>query len=111
MVRGCFPVQVRSSSQWRSTDVESAATKGKVFSGEHALRRKQVAWRRISTPGCGELVVPRGGKVFVHCFLDPDDTPETIMIQFHTDGWKHRAVWGAKQKIPFGKPRHRLKKS
>jgi len=26
------------------------------------------------------------------------------MVQFHTSGWLHRAVWGEGVKIPFGKP-------
>jgi len=25
------------------------------------------------------------------------------MIQFFTDGWNHRAVWGAEAQIPWGK--------
>lgn len=77
---------------------------GEVFSGDRALRRKANGLEQdFYNQGATELVVPAAGKVFVHCFLDPQDTPETIMIQFHTDGWKHRAVWGAEEKIPFGK--------
>jgi hypothetical protein len=77
---------------------------GKVFSGKQALTRKAKGLEQDHfNKGAAEIKVPAGGKVFVHCFLDPEDTPETIMIQFHTDGWKHRAVWGAEAKIPFGK--------
>ncbi len=80
-------------------------SEGEVFSGERALRRKAGGLEQdFYNQGAADFVVPSGGKVFVHCFLDPEDPPETIMIQFHTDGWKHRAVWGAEAKIPFGKP-------
>lgn len=76
-----------------------------VFSGNLALRRQasdQVEQDFFS--GGAEFVVPENGKIFTYCFLDPDDPPETIMIQFHTSGWLHRAVWGAEAKIGFGKP-------
>ncbi len=78
--------------------------KGEVFEGDRAVRRKAAGLEQdFYNAGAAEFVVPAGGKVFVHCFLDPEDTPEAIMIQFHTDGWKHRAVWGKHEKIPFGK--------
>ncbi len=80
-------------------------SEGNVFSGKRALLRQADALEQdFYNSGAAELVVPAGGKVFVHCFLDPEDKPESIMIQFHTSGWKHRAVWGDHAKIPFGKP-------
>lgn len=79
---------------------------GEVFRGQRALRRKASGVAQdFYNQGADQFVVPQGAKIFVHCFLDPQDTPETIMIQFHTDQWKHRAVWGAEAKIPFGKPK------
>ncbi|MEZ6090657.1 MAG: PSD1 and planctomycete cytochrome C domain-containing protein [Pirellulaceae bacterium] len=78
---------------------------GNVFSGQIALHRKAAGLEQdFYSSGAEGLLVPENGKVFVHCFLDPQDTPETIMIQFHTNGWKHRAVWGAEAKIGFGQP-------
>src|SRR5690606_19007518 len=68
---------------------------GEVFSGQVAIQRTadgSVAQDFFS--GGAEFVVPADGTFFVHCFLDPDDPPQAVMIQFHTDGWKHRAVWG-----------------
>ncbi len=77
---------------------------GEVFSGEVALRRTAAAVEQdYYSSGAAEFLVPANGKVFVHCFLDPEDTPEAIMIQFHSDAWKHRAIWGTHEKIPFGK--------
>lgn len=77
---------------------------GEVFSGKLALRRQaEGVAQDFYNQGASDLFVPKDGKIFVHCFLDPADPPETIMIQFHTDRWKHRAVWGAEAKIPFGK--------
>lgn len=79
---------------------------GEVFSGEAAIIRKadQVVAQDFFHGGA-EFRVPTGGRFFVYCYLDPDDPPETIMVQFHTSSWKNRAVWGAEEKIPFGKPK------
>ncbi len=35
-------------------------------------------------------------------WLDPAAPPKSVMIQFHTDGWKHRGVWGEPNVIPWG---------
>ncbi len=79
---------------------------GEVFSGKQALRRTANGLAQdFYSDGAADLVVPANGKIFVHCYLDPEQTPETIMIQFHSNAWKHRAVWGAEEKIPFGKPK------
>lgn len=78
------------------------AEEGPVFSGDQALQRTATGLAQDFFSGGAEFIVPENGKFFVHCFLDPKNTPETVMIQFHTDGWKHRAVWGAEEKIPFG---------
>ena len=78
---------------------------GKVFSGKLALTRtsdNQVSQDFFN--GGVSFTIPKDGKFFVQCFLDPDNPPETIMVQFHAGGWKNRAVWGKQEKIPFGKP-------
>lgn len=78
---------------------------GSVFSGSKAIQRTApAAVHQDFFSGGVELTVPSNGQIFVHCLIDPDDPPESIMIQFHVGGWKHRAVWGAAEKIPFGKP-------
>lgn len=79
---------------------------GPVKNGDKALFRKasgKVVAQDSFTKGAN-LVVPKDAKFYVHCFLNPEDIPETIMVQFHTTGWNHRAVWGAAEKIPFGRP-------
>ena len=79
---------------------------GRVFSGNAAITRTadNVVAQDFFQTG-GDFTVPAGGRFFVHCFLDPDDPPEAIMIQFHTNSWKNRAIWGAQEKIGFGKPK------
>jgi hypothetical protein len=51
--------------------------------------------------GAPPFQVPPSPKFFVHVYLDPADPPEEVMIQFHSDQWKHRALWG-EDTIEFG---------
>jgi hypothetical protein len=73
-----------------------------VASGKKALKRggEQMA-QDFYQAGAQPLEVPQDGKFFVHVYLDPADPPEEVMIQFHSDEWKHRAVWG-EDIIEFG---------
>ena len=74
-----------------------------VFAGTRALRRTAKALEQdFYSAGAKPFVIANQSKLFVHCFLDPKDKPDAIMIQFHSDQWKHRAVWGQHEKIPFG---------
>ncbi len=79
---------------------------GPVFSGNQALTRtSKSAVSQDFFNGGVSFTIPKNGKFFVYCFLDKASPPETIMVQFHSGGWKHRAVWGKAEKIPFGKPK------
>lgn len=74
-----------------------------VFSGEKSLKRGGEGMAQdYYEKGAAALTVPPAAKFFLHVYLDPKDTPEEVMIQFHTGGWSHRAVWGA-DIIDFGK--------
>jgi hypothetical protein len=77
---------------------------GPVFSGKRAITRtaKSATGQDVFSEGA-PMAIPRGGKFFVHCYLDPDNPPEAVMVQFFVGGWKHRAVWGAHEKIGWGK--------
>ncbi|NNE90256.1 MAG: DUF1553 domain-containing protein [Verrucomicrobiales bacterium] len=77
---------------------------GEVFSGGAALKRTAKGGAQDFFSGGATFTVPKDGKFFVHCFLDPNDVPEQIMVQFHTNTWKNRATWGTQGKIGFGKP-------
>ncbi len=77
---------------------------GPVFSGKRAITRtaKNARGQDVFSEGT-PLAIPRGGKFFVHCYLDPENPPEAVMVQFYVDGWNHRVVWGAHEKIGWGK--------
>ncbi len=78
---------------------------GEIYSGNQSLRRtaKDTVAQDFYAGG-PSFVVPKNGEIFAHCFLDPVDPPQAVMVQFHVGGWKHRAIWGDQEKIDFGKP-------
>ena len=39
--------------------------------------------------------------LFATAWLDPEQPPDEVMLQWFTDGWEHRAFWGA-DLIPWG---------
>ena len=74
-----------------------------VKSGKKSLKRGGPAMAQdYYQAGAAPLVVPANAKFFLNVYLDPKDPPEEVMIQFHTSGWSHRALWGA-DVIDFGK--------
>lgn len=78
--------------------------KGPVFSGSSAISRSATdAVAQDYFSGGASFTVPKGGTIFAHCYIDREDPPDAVMIQFNVGGWKHRAVWGDAEKIPFGK--------
>jgi hypothetical protein len=46
------------------------------------------------TPAAGE-------SLYAWVYLDPDNPPQTLMLQWHSGNWEHRAYWGANT-IPWG---------
>ncbi|MCP5558329.1 MAG: PSD1 domain-containing protein [Verrucomicrobiaceae bacterium] len=83
--------------------VTKAQSKAGVASGNAALTRTAKGVAQDYFSGGVSLTPPSGGKVFVSCYLDPANPPRAVMIQFHSDGWKHRAIWGEESAIAFGK--------
>ncbi len=78
---------------------------GPVFSGERSIVRQgaDVA-QDFYNAGAEPLQVPVNGRFYVHVRLDGEQPPGAVMIQFHTNQWRHRAVWGDASLIPFGQP-------
>ena len=47
------------------------------------------------------LIIGTGDKLFASVYLDPQNPPKAIMLQWNDGSWEHRAYWGTAQ-IPFG---------
>ncbi len=72
------------------------------FSGKKVLQHKSAGLsQNVLHPVEPGLVVGQGDKLFAHVWLDPANPPSEIMLQWHTDAWRHRAYWG-EDAIPFG---------
>ncbi len=78
------------------------ADNGKVFSGKRALKRTHEGLTQDVVEGVTTMEVPANSRIFVHIYINPADLPKSVMIQFHTSGWIHRAVWGDYDVIPWG---------
>ena len=77
---------------------------GQVFSGQRAIRRAGKGLHQVFFPNCDEpLTVGTGDKLFAYVYLDPQDPPRAIMVQYHVREWSQRANWGDPDAIPYGK--------
>lgn len=41
-----------------------------------------------------QLTINPGDKLFTYVFLDPDNMPREILLQWNDGNWEHRAYWG-----------------
>jgi hypothetical protein len=66
-----------------------------VLSGDRSIMRTATGLGQVvfqeAKPG---LLVGAGDTLFAYVYLDPARPPKEIMLQWHSDGWKHRAYWG-----------------
>ncbi len=74
-----------------------------VYSGRKATTR-QAAGRsqHFFTDANPGLRVGEGDKLFATVYLDPQNPPREIMLQFNDGNWEHRAFWG-EDLIDWGK--------
>ena len=112
------PAPVTSESVWLDDDLPAGAAAqsspggptwfagtepGSVLSGARCLDRTASGIGQDVFMPAGEIHAgPSGGEVFAHVWIDPAAPPRAVMIQLHTDGWEHRAVWGEGGVIPWG---------
>ncbi len=99
-----FPADGKlQASPGAATQFVTANAENKVYSGQKAIKRTdaglaQDVWDNAKTP----LRLPSQAKIFAYVWLDPQNTPKSIMLQFFKQGWQHRAVWGDYEAISWG---------
>ncbi|MFT5527379.1 MAG: hypothetical protein ACI9HK_005361, partial [Pirellulaceae bacterium] len=66
-----------------------------VLSGKTSVRRqaKEFGQHNFTAAEPG-LEVNTGDKLFTYVYLDPNDPPRQIMLEWNTGQWIHRAYWG-----------------
>ena len=68
---------------------------GPVHSGRRSLRRSGGdGLNQDFFTGAVPLVLRRGDRLFAHVWLDPEDPPRSIQLQFNDGSWDHRVRWG-----------------
>lgn len=78
------------------------AEEGPVQRGTRALRRTAPGLAQDVFEGGMSFTLPAGGKLFAHVWIDGQNPPKTLMLQYFKDGWLHRAVWGDYDAIEWG---------
>ena len=74
---------------------------GPVFAGQRAIRRSGVGIQRVLLTKFAPLILGAGDKLFAHIYIEPEDPPRAVMLQFHTDEWRSRAVWGGPKNFRY----------
>ena len=89
---------LQGNSEWEFV----AAPDHPVFSGEKATRRQaQGLSQHFFTGAAPGLKIGEGDKLFAYCYLDANNPPKEVMLQFNDGSWEHRAIWG-EDVIPWG---------
>jgi hypothetical protein len=75
-----------------------------VFSGENSSTRTgEGITQHFFTGAKDPLVIGANDTFFTYVYLDPENPPETLQLQFNDGSWEHRAHWGADKAFLAGK--------
>jgi len=101
-----LPAGATPSGDGKLFQFAEAGDSVKPFSGAKALRRKagEAVAQDFFTGAEQPLVVTANTKLYAHVYLDPNDPPQAIMLQYHAgeESWRYRANWGNQRVIGFG---------
>jgi len=90
--------QLQGDTPWEFT----TADQGPVHRGSRATKRTAAGLsQHFFTNASPTLPVGEGDRLFAYVYLDPQNPPQTIMLQFNDGSWEHRAYWG-ENKIEWG---------
>jgi hypothetical protein len=106
-----FPPKAQVASEGGSgAPAWTESSGGPVHSGKKSLKRKGKGLHQANFANCdAPLLIKTGDKFFAYVYLDPEDPPKALMLQFYTDDWKYRVNWGNAACIKFGeKSRERV---
>ncbi len=97
------PPGVKSQTDSRDAAWTFVTAPAPVFSGQRAITHTgKGTVQHYFTGAKPGLVVGAGDTLFAHVYIDPKSPPKAIMLQWHTDDWRHRAYWG-ENLINFGR--------
>jgi hypothetical protein len=104
-----FPAKAAVQSAGAATAwlLSDQAAAGEIRSGARCLERTATGVAQDFYSGGADPLplaaeASAATELFAHVWIDPANPPRAVMLQYHTDGWKHRAVWGDPAAIDFG---------
>jgi hypothetical protein len=98
-----LPTGVKSQTDGRDAPWTFVGAPAPVFSGIRSIKHTGNGTVQHYFTGANPgLKVGADDKLFAHVYLDPKSPPKAIMLQWHTDTWRHRAYWG-ENLIAFGR--------
>ncbi len=98
-----FPSDGKTTHAGQPTQFVESSESLRAVSGTKLLKRtepglSQDVWEAGSVP----LLMPNQAKIIASVWIDPNNLPKSIMLQFNRNGWNHRAVWGEYGAIDWG---------
>ncbi|HHK40815.1 MAG TPA: DUF1553 domain-containing protein, partial [Planctomycetaceae bacterium] len=96
-VEDALPEGAKPSGPWQFVTAPSP-----VFSGEKASTQTAKGRDQHFFTEAKPLTIKEGDRLVAYVFLDPDDPPKEIMLQWNDGSWEHRAFWG-EDRIDWGK--------
>jgi hypothetical protein len=67
-----------------------------IYSGKNSSTRTGTGLIQHFFHGATDpFVIAENDILFAYVYLDPDNPPETVQLQFNDGTWEHRAYWGA----------------
>lgn len=87
-VDGKVPEGAKADGGWQFVDAPGRSDK------KAAKRSEAGRSQHLFTGANPPLRIAEGDRLFAYVYLDADNPPKQIMLQFHTGSWDHRAFWG-----------------
>lgn len=89
---GANPEGNEGAASWQFV----SAPEHPVYSGTKSTRRSAAGLTQHFFSTVSEkLVLGQADRLFAYVYLDPENPPETVQLQFNNGNWEHRAYWGA----------------
>jgi serine/threonine protein kinase len=66
----------------------------RVSSGTKSMKRSGEGIHQHLFEGASPLTIQTRDMLFAHVWIDPQNPPKTVGLQFLSGGWDHRAYWG-----------------
>ena len=98
-----FPAGAKVQSSGAALSWLEGDAAGGVLAGQRSLERTATGIAQdFYQEGAEPIELPANAEIFAHVWLDPENPPKSVMLQFHVGNWNHRVVWGDPEAIAWG---------